>query len=44
MGCQLGREVQNMSTTMGIYAPNWCRELVTDTAERLGSVVFEARQ
>jgi integrase len=28
-------------TTMGIYA-HWCRELVTDTAERLGSVVFSA--
>jgi len=26
-------------TTMGIYA-HWCRELVTDTAQRLGSVVF----
>jgi integrase len=30
-------------TTMGIYA-HWCRELVTDTAERLGSAVFKGGQ
>jgi integrase len=32
-----------VTTTMAIYA-HWCRELVTDTAERLGSVVFKAEK